>query len=216
MPWSPSSDDEAAALADRVLLGVGEHVHDAGAAAVRLGPAEAKHVDVLAGDRADDVGAGDEDPALRPEDHRVGQRRTVGGTAGGGAEHDGDLRDLARRLRHRVEDQPDGLQRQHALGQPGAAGVPEPDDRRLVGHRPLVRLDHDLAALVAHRAAHHGGVGAEGDRVHAVDRADRSQHAAVVVVADQLERARVEERREPLVRDCAGPLRGAASAASRW
>ena len=53
--------------------------------AVGVGAAEAQHVDVLAGDRADDVRAGDEDAALRGEDHDVGERRTVGGAAGGRA-----------------------------------------------------------------------------------------------------------------------------------
>ena len=138
-PLVAEQRDQPAGLAEGVRLGVGQHVHDAGTPAVRLGSAEPQHVDVLAGDGPDHVGTGHEDAALRPEDHHVGQSRTVGRTAGGRAEHHRDLRDLARRLRHRVEDQPDSVQRQHALGQPRAAGVPQPDDRRPVGHRPLVR-----------------------------------------------------------------------------
>ena len=76
-------------------LGLGEDVHDAGAAAVRLRPTEAQHVDVLAGHRADHVGAGDEDAPLRTQDDHVGEGRPIGRAAGRGAEHDGDLRDHA-------------------------------------------------------------------------------------------------------------------------
>ena len=57
---------QPAGLAVRVLLGRRHHVHHAGAPAVRLGAAEPQRVDVLAGDRADHVRAGDEDPTLGP------------------------------------------------------------------------------------------------------------------------------------------------------
>ena len=96
--------------------------------------AEPQHVDVLAGDRANHVWPGDEDPALRGQDHQVGQRRPVRRASGREAQHDGDLRDLARGLRHGVEDPADRVQRQHALGQPGAAGVPDPR----IGTRSLI------------------------------------------------------------------------------
>ncbi len=200
VPGAPSSDASPRARSMASLLALGEDVHDARAATVRLGTAEPQHVDVLTGDRADDVRPGHEDAALRAEDHDVGERRTVRRATRGGAEHDGDLRDLAGRLRHRVEDLADRVQRQHALGEPGATGVPQPDDRRPVGHRALVGVHDDLAADVAHRSAHDGGVGAEGDGVRAVDGADGGEHAAVVVRGDQLERALVEQRREPVVR----------------
>ena len=167
---------------------------------MRLGSAEAQHVDVLAGDRADHVGAGHEDPALGAEDDDVGERRTVRRPAGRRAEHDGDLRHLAGGLRHRVEDLADRVQRQHALGEPGATGVPQPDDGCLVGERTLVGVDHHLAADLAHRPAHDGRVGAERHDMGAVDLADRREHPAVVVGRDQLERAVVEERRQPEVR----------------
>src|SRR3546814_15850042 len=98
---------------------------------VRLRPPEARHVDVLAGHRADHVRAGDEDAALRAEDHDVGQGRTIGGSARGRAEHDGDLRDPARRLGHDVEDLTHGVQGEESLGQAGAAGMPAPDDPAL-------------------------------------------------------------------------------------
>ncbi len=126
---------------------------------------------------------------IRPSGPRITtsvERRAVGRAAGRRAEHDGDLRDLAGGLRHRVEDLADRVQREHALGQPGAAGVPEPDDRRLVGERALVGVHDDLAADLAHRAAHHGRVGAERDHVRAVHLADGGEHAAAVVGGDQL------------------------------
>ena len=110
--------DDPGAL-EGLLLGLGEDVDDAGAAAVRLGTAEAQHVDVLAGDRADDVRAGHEDPALGAEDDDVGERGAVRRAAGRRAEHDRDLRDLARGLGHHVEDPADGVQ---ATARPRRAG----------------------------------------------------------------------------------------------
>ena len=107
-------------LGERLLGRVGDDVDDTGAPAVRLGAAEPHHVDVLAGDGADDVRTGDEDPAVGTEDDDVGQRRTVGRAAGGRAEHDGDLRDLAGGPGHDREDQADRVQRHDALAQPGA------------------------------------------------------------------------------------------------
>ena len=114
---------------------------------MRLGAAEALHVDVLAGDRADHVRAGDEDPALRAQDHDVGERRAVRRAAGGGAEHHRDLRDPAGGPDHRGEDLADGVQRGHALGQPGAAGVPEADDRHPLAQRDVDRVDDVPAAV---------------------------------------------------------------------
>jgi hypothetical protein len=167
---------------------------------VGLGAAEPQHVDVLAGHRADDVGAGDEDPAVGAEDHDVGERRAVGRAAGRRAEHDRDLRDLARGLRHGVEDPAHGVQRQDALGEPGAARVPEADDRHAVGHGEVVGVDDHPATDVAHRATHDGRVGAEGHDPGTVDVPDRREHAGVVVRGDQLHGALVEERPQPVDR----------------
>ena len=97
------------------------------APAVGVRPAELLHVDVLAGHRPDDVRTGDEHPAGRAHDHQVGQRRAVGGAAGRGAEHHGDLRHPAGGAHHRREHLADRVQRRDALGQPGAAGVPDAD-----------------------------------------------------------------------------------------
>ena len=112
-----------------------------------------------------------------------------------------------------VEDQPDRVQRQHALGEPRAAGVPQADDRRPVGQRALVGVHDRLAADLAHRAAHHGRRRSRTPPCACPSiRADGGEHAAAVVLGDQLERALVEQRREPEVRVArvllTGQLRG--------
>ena len=185
---------DRAGLVERLALGLGEDVDDAGAAAVRLGATEAQHVDVLTGDGAYDVGAGHEDPALGAEDDDVGEGGTVRSAAGRRAEDDRDLRDLAAGLGHRVEDAADRVEGEYALGEPGAARVPQADDRDAVGHRAVIGVDDHAAAEVAHRAAHDGGVGAEGDRAGSLDLADGGQHAGIVVRGDERDGALVEER----------------------
>ncbi len=185
---------QRAGLLERFRLGVGGDVDDAAAPAVRLGAAEPLHVDVLAGDRADDLRTGDEDAAGRAEDDDVGERRSVGGAAGCGAEHHGDLRHLARGARHGGEDAADGVEAGDALAQARAAGVPQADDGGRVGERAVVGGDDGAAAGVAHGAALHRRIGGEGDHVRAVGAADRGQHAAVVLGRDGGELAVVEER----------------------
>ena len=86
------------------FFAVGEHMHDAAASTVHLGAAETLHVDVLAGDAAHHIGAGDEDAAGRAHDDDVGECRTVGRATGGRPEYHRDLRHLARSARHRRED----------------------------------------------------------------------------------------------------------------
>jgi hypothetical protein len=55
--------------------------------------AETKHVDVLAGDRANNLGSRDEDPAFWRQDHNVGEGGAVGRTASCWPKHDRNLRD---------------------------------------------------------------------------------------------------------------------------
>ena len=186
------SDQPATALVGVVLV-VGDDVAHAGLLVVGVRATERGHVDVLTGDAADDVGSGDEHPALRRHDDDVGQRRPVGGTAGGEADDDRDLRDVTRRPDHRLEDQPDGVQRLDALGQPGAAGVPDADDRALLLDGGVVGVDDVRAALDPHRAAHHGAVGAECDGAHAVDGPAGREHAGAVTLVQQFDAAVVEE-----------------------
>ena len=178
---------------DRAGLVVGDDVHDAAAPAVGVDAAEGFHVDVLAGDRADDVRSGDEHAAAGRHDHDVGERRAVSGAAGRRAEHDRDLRHPAGRADHRLEHQSDGVQRLDAVGQPRAAGVPQPDDRHPLAHGDVDRVHDVQAAGGAHRAAHHGGVGAERGRRAAGDAAAGRHDAAVVARAQQLHRPGVEQ-----------------------
>ena len=175
-------------------------VYDAAAAAVRVRAAEGLHVHVLAGDRADDVRPGDEHSAAGRHDHQVGQRRAVRGAAGGRAEHDRDLRHPAGGPDHRLEHQTYRVQRLDALGQPRAAGVPQPDDRHSLAHREVDRVDDVPAAFGAHRTAHHRGIGAEGDGRGTVDGAAGAEHAARVARAEQPHRVRVEQPRQPQLR----------------
>ena len=78
---------------------------------------------------------------------------------------------------------PDGVERDDALGQPGAAGVPQAEHRHPLADGGVDRVDDVPAALGAHRAAHLGGVGGEGDRRRAVDLAAGPEHAGVVPAA---------------------------------
>ena len=188
---------EASALLECLCLGLGHQVHDAAAPAVRVGTAEALHVDLLARDGADDLGTGDEDPALRSEDDDVRERGAVRRSARRGAEHDGNLRHLARDARHRGEDTADAVQAGDPLAQPRTAGVPDAHDGAGVSEGAVVRRDDGAAAPVAHGPALHGGIGREGDHLGAVDRPDPDEHAAVVFRRDRLEGAGIEERLEP-------------------
>ena len=189
------SDQTAAALVG-VELVVGDDVAHAGLLVVGVRPAERRHVDVLTGDAAHDVGSGDEDPALGSHDDDVGERGAVGRAARGESDDDRDLRDVTRRADHRLEHQTDRVQGLDALGEPGATGVPDADDRALLLDGGVVGVDDVGAAFDAHRAAHDGAVGAERDGAHAVDGACRGEHAGAVPLVQQLDGAVVEERLE--------------------
>src|SRR5436305_725709 len=104
MPLLAEQSDQAATTLVSVGLIVGDNVAYAGLLVVGVRAAEGGHVYVFTGDAADDVGPGHEHPALRRHDHDVGQRRPVGGATGRETDHDGDLRDIARRPDHRLED----------------------------------------------------------------------------------------------------------------
>lgn len=155
--------------------------------------AERHHVDVLTGDAAHHVRTGDEHLAVRGHDDDVGQGGPVSRTAGGESDDDRDLRDVARRPDHRLEDQADRVQRLDALGQPRTARVPDADDRALLLDGGVVGVDDVGTALDTHGAAHHGAVGAERNRANTVDRAGSRQHARAVPLVQQLDAAVIEE-----------------------
>ena len=132
---------------------------------------------------------------VRRHDDDVGQRGAVGGTARGEADDDRDLRDVTRRADHRLEDQADRVQRLDAFGQPGAAGVPDADDRALLLDGGVVGVDDVGAAFDTHGAAHDGAVGAERDGAHTVDGARGGEHAGAVALVQQFNAAVVVEER---------------------
>ncbi len=89
------------------------------------------------------------------------------------------------------------MQADDALGQPGAAGVPQAHDRHRVGERPLVGGEDDLAASLAHRPSHPAGVGDEDHGGGAVDLDPGRHHAGVVRLGEQLDGVEVGERQQP-------------------
>ncbi len=196
-PGTASSSVSARAPVHGLLVGGGDDVDHAAAPAVGVRAAQPLHVDLLAGDTADDLRAGHEDPAGRTHDHDVGQRRAVGRPAGRGTEHHRDLRYPPGRPHHRGEHLPDGVECFHPFGQPGPAAVPQPDDRHAFTDGGVDRVDDAPAALQAHRAAHDGGVGGVGDHRTALDRAAGGEHPAAVVLGQEGHRVGVEQRGEP-------------------
>ena len=93
-------------------------------------PAELLGGDVLAGDGAHDVGAGDEHVA-RAVDHEdeVGERRGVDGASRRRPEDHGDLGDDPGHARVAEEDPPEAVQGRDALLDAGAPAVGEADER---------------------------------------------------------------------------------------
>ena len=151
----------AAVLEARVLV-LGGEVRDAGLRVVGHRAAELLEVDLLAGDRLDHVGAGDEHVGgLLDHEDEVGDRGRVDGAAGARAHDQADLRDDARALDVAHEDVAVGAERDDALLDARAARVVDADH----GAADLRRQVHDLAHLLAHhlaeRAAEDGEVLAE-------------------------------------------------------
>ena len=90
--------DDLAGERERVLVGDGEVVGDAGAPRVERRAAELLGGHVLAGGGLHERRAADEDRAGSLDDDRlVAHRRDVGAAGGAGAHHDGDLRDVSAR-----------------------------------------------------------------------------------------------------------------------
>src|SRR5699024_851572 len=185
--------DETAGPVQRVALVVGGDVADARLAVVRLLAAQSLHVDVFSGHGADDVGAGDEDLARRGHDHDVRERRAVGGSAGGGAEHHGDLGDPARGADHGLEDGAHGVERLDALGEARAPRVPDTHDGHVLFDSDVDRVDDVAAAVEAHGATHDGGVRGVRDGGHAVNLPAGREGTRRVGLGEELQGRRVEE-----------------------
>ena len=162
--------DEHPGLVQGVRLALGGEVHHP-ALGVRGRPAEPLGVDVLTGDLAHDVRAGDQDPSFRTGDDEVGQGRAVRSAASGGAEHDRQLGHLAAGPHLRGEDQRDGVQARNAFAQAGPAGVPDAENRQLLVDSAVGDCGDRPAALDTEGAALDRGVGREGEDLGAADHA---------------------------------------------
>ena len=145
---------------------------DARLGVVRHRPAQLLEPDLLAGDRLDHVGAGDEHVrGLLDHEDEVGDRRRVHRAARARAHDQADLGDHARAADVAHEHVAVGAERDDALLDARAAGVVDADHRAA----DLGGEVHDLAHLLAHhlaeRAAEHGEVLAEHAHGAPVDRA---------------------------------------------
>ncbi len=166
---------------DAVLLAGGRVVGDAGPGRVGAGAAEFLEGDVLAGDGLDHVRAGDEHVA-GALDHQgeVGDRGGVDRAAGGRAHDQADLRDDAGGAGVAEEDLREQAERGHALLDPGAAAVVDPDDGAAGLHGVVHDLDDLLAVDLAERPAEHGEVlGVDRDRAP-VDQPGAGDHPVAV------------------------------------
>ena len=207
---------------DAVLLVVGLVVRDAGLDAVRVGAAEILEGHVLPGHGLDHVGAGDEHVAgALDHEGEVGDRGGVDRPARARAHDQRHLRDDARGHHVAVEDLGEQAERHHALLNPGAPAVVDPDDRAAGLQRVIHDLDDLLAVDLAQRPAEHREVLAEHADRPAVHGAVPGDHAVPVgpggrdaevggAVPGQLvelgERARVEQHVDPLPRGPLAPL----------
>ena len=205
----------ARVLQARVLV-VGREVGHARLRVVRHRPAQLLELDLLARDRLDHVGAGDEHVrGLLDHEDEVRDGGRVDGAARARAHDQGDLRDHARAADVAEEDVAVGAERHDALLDASAPGVVDPDHRAA----DLGRQVHDLAHLLGHdlaqRAAEDGEVLAEDADAAALDRAVAGHHrvaprpvlvhlevgrAVADVGVELLERARVEQLLDPLAR----------------
>ncbi len=208
--------EQVARVLQALVLVVAGEVRDARLGVVRHRPAQLLEADLLAGDRLDHVGAGDEHVGgLLDHEDEVGHRRRVDRAAGARAHDQADLRDHARAADVAHEHVAIGAERHHALLDPRAARVVDPDH----GAADPGRQVHDLAHLLAHdfaqRAAEDGEVLAENAHPATVDRAvagdDRVAVGPVLLhvelvgaVAHErvelLEGARVKQLLDPLPR----------------
>jgi hypothetical protein len=205
---------EVARVLEAVVLVVEGEMRDPGLRVVRHRTAELLELDLLAGDRPDHVGAGDEH-VRGVLDHRDEVRHggRVHGAARARAHDQRDLGDDARALDVAHEDVPVGAQRDDTLLDPRAARVVDPDHRAADLGRQIHDLDHLFGHHLAQRTAEDGEVLAEHAHPPALDGAVARDHrvapGAVLLqaelvgpVADEgvelLEGAGVEQLLDPL------------------
>ena len=199
-------------LADQrqaLLLALRGEVRDAGRRPVHRRAAQLLEGDLLVRDRLDDVGARHEHVGgVLDHEDEVGDGGRVDGAARARPHHGGDLRHDARGQRVAQENVGVARERHHALLDPRAAGIVQPDH----GHARLHGEVHDLADLarvrLGERAAEDREVLCEGEdgaavdapraRHHAVTRDALGVHAEVVVLVDH---EAIHLRERPLVEE---------------
>ncbi|MPM58240.1 hypothetical protein SDC9_105071 [bioreactor metagenome] len=139
---------ESVGLIDRQIVGV------ARLGVVGTATAEFLHRDVLAGHRADDLGAGDEHlTGLVDHDDEVGECRRIDVAAGSRAHDHADLRDDSGGLHISQEDVAVGTQRNHAFLNAGTAALVDADQRAPGGGGEVDDLGDLRAVDLAQRAA---------------------------------------------------------------
>ena len=169
--------DDLSRERERVLVGDGEVVGDAGAPRVECRAAELLGRHVLTGRGLHERRAADEDRAGSLDDHGlVAHRGHVGAAGGAGSHHDGDLRDVPRRQPRLVEEDPPEmlavgedvrLQRQEC-----AARIDEVDAREVVLLGHLLRAEVLLHGEREVRASLDRGVVRDDDAAAALDHSD--------------------------------------------
>ena len=206
--------DQVAAVLEAFVLVLGGEMGHAGLGVVRHGAPELLETHLLAGHRLDHVGPRDEHVrGLLDHEDEVGHGRGVDRAARARAHDQADLGDHARALDVADEDVAIGPERHHALLDPRAAGVVDPDH----GAADPGRQVHDLAHLLGHHLAERAAedrevLGEDRDRApfdQPVAGDDRVAPGPVLLhvelvrpVAHEgvylLERARVEQLLDPL------------------
>ena len=174
--------DEHPGLAQRVGLTVGGEVDDP-ALGVGRRTAEPFSVDVLAGHLAHDVRTGDQHPTVRRHHDEVGERGTVRGAAGCRADHDRQLQHPAAGADLRGENSGDRIEAGDALAQPRPTGVPDTDDRQLLGDGLVGDRGDGPAADRAQGPTLHGRIGRERQHLAAADLA-AGDHDAIDLLED--------------------------------
>src|ERR1035437_3991421 len=157
--------EELAALAEGVILGIGDEVSHARLEAVDLGAAQLLEPDLLAGGHLYHVGPGDEHVAdFLDHQDEVGHRRALDGAPSAGPHDEGELGDDAAVVDVAGKDIGVTRQADHALLDPRAAGVVDAKTWAADLGGPVHDLDHLLGEDLPQAAADSSGiVGEDGD-----------------------------------------------------
>jgi hypothetical protein len=167
--WLGKQCHDVAGLPERGLFRIRDQMRHARPAAVHLWPPEPTHVDPLASDAADDIRPGYEDASAIRHDHQISQGSSVGGAAGRRAKYERQLKHLAGGPHHGREHAADAIHGHDALGQFGAAGMPDSDYWTTFATGCLDRCRDERTLRPADRSATDSGVRAEDDDLRALD-----------------------------------------------